>query len=84
MTELDKIILEHQIDRVVDNSISIPSYTYRGEEWGVEKNKDDSWHKQFTLTEMATTVEDAIHTARTEGATCAEVFEVITKVIRQV
>ena len=84
MSELDKIILEHQVDRVVDENISIPSYTYKGEEWGGEMNKDDSWHRQFTLTELATTVEDAIHTAITEGATCAEIYEVITKVIKQI
>lgn len=84
MSELDKIILEHQVDRIVDENISIPSYTYKGEEWGGEMNKDDSWHRQFTLTELATTVEDAIHTAITEGATCAEIYEVITKVIKQI
>ena len=84
MSELDKIILEHQVDRIVDENISIPSYTYKGEEWGGEMNKDDSWHRQFTLTELATTVEDAIHTAITEGATCAERYEVITKVIKQI
>lgn len=84
MTELDKIIMEHQVDRVVEEDTSIPSYTYKGEEWGGEKDKDNSWHKQFAIAMLATSVGDAIHTAIAEGVSCAEVYETITKVIKQV
>ena len=85
MNELDRIILEHQVDRVVDENMSISSYTYKGQDWGCHDNNiDDSWHKEFILTELATTVEDAIHTAITEGVTLAEVGEVLSKVVKQV
>ena len=85
MNELDKLILEHQVDRIVDENNSVSSYTYKGQEWGCQENNiDDSWHKEFILTELATTVEDAIHTAITEGVTLAEVGDVLAKVIRQV
>ena len=80
--KLDELIDEYQKDIEVpeDND---PTYTYVGEHYEPNNNNNE-YNKQFTSTEFAVNITEAISNAHRIGLSNKDITEVLSKILDEV